>query len=154
MNLKLTTIFLVLISTNAFSASSAVLKLVGVVPKKLDIGIDVSTAALDLSVNKVDFKIATITEKSNSNNGYKILITSLNLGNLVRVSGNEKFSYGIKYGGAAANLTSAAGQSFSNSSSGAVTASKDVLISYTGVAAQSMLEGSYEDTITFAISAN
>lgn len=144
----------ILFSLTAFADSSVNLKLVGNVPKKLDISIDNTLATLDLSSNKSDYKIATLTEKSNSNNGYKIKISSLNLGKLQRSGGVEKFSYDLKYGTIALDLSSADGASLSNSSYGVLTTSKDLTISYTGISSDRMVEGSYEDTLTFQIEAN
>lgn len=144
----------ILFSLAAFADSSVNLKLVGNVPKKLDISIDNTLATLDLSSNKSDYKIATLTEKSNSNNGYKIKISSLNLGKLQRSGGVEKFSYDLKYGTIALDLSSADGASLSNSSYGVLTTSKDLTISYTGISSDRMVEGSYEDTLTFQIEAN
>lgn len=144
----------ILFSLAAFADSSVNLKLVGNVPKKLDISIDNTLATLDLSSNKSDYKIATLTEKSNSNNGYKIKISSLNLGKLQRSGGVEKFSYDLKYGTIALDLSSADGDSLSNSSYGVLTTSKDLTISYTGISSDRMVEGSYEDTLTFQIEAN
>jgi hypothetical protein len=143
-----------LITSNVFAGTSATLKLVGSVPKKFDLAIDVSSATLDLTATKSDFKVATLTEKSNSSSGYKVTVASAGLGHLVRVGGTEKFSYNLKYGGQSVGLGSTAGGSVSTSSTGVVTNTKDVTLSYTGVLPESMVEGSYEDTLTFTISAN
>lgn len=152
--MKYFTLGLILLSANIYSATSATLHLTGTVPKKLDISIDVSTVSLDLTANKNDFKIATVTEKSNSNGGYKVNITSQNLGKLKREGGTEQFNYSLKYGGSSMALTSAAGGSQIVTASGVQSQAKDVLISYTGAAAETMVEGTYSDLLTLTISAN
>jgi hypothetical protein len=152
----LTVLALTTLTSTAFAGTSATLVLSGSVPKKLDISLDTSAVTLDLTVNKNNFKIATVTEKSNSNTGYKVTIASANNGNLKRVGGTQTFPYSLKYG--STNLTSQntlAGDTVVGSTSpGLHNVQKDIFISYSGLAAESMVEGSYEDTINLTIAAN
>ena len=127
-----------------------------IVPKKVAITVTPVTvaSALDLSTTQADLKVATVNEQSNSKTGYKVTITSANLGKLKRTDGAEVFSYSLKYGGAAVGLSSAGGTVFTNSTAASVNVSKDLAVSYTGVANESMVEGTYADTLTLNIASN
>ncbi len=150
------TALLTLTTTSAFSASSGTLLLQGSVAKKVAIAITpvAVASALDLETTQVDLKVATVNEQSNSKTGYKVTITSAQLGKLKRDAGSEVFSYTLKYGGAAVGLSTAAGTVFTNPSAASVNVNKDLAISYTGVAAESMIEGVYSDTLTLNIASN
>lgn len=150
------TALVTLTTTSAFAATTGSLLLQGIVAKKVNIVVTpvAVASALDLGTTQSDLKVATVNEQSNSKTGYKVTITSANLGKLKRTDGAEVFSYSLKYAGAAVGLTSAAGTTFTNSSASAVNVNKDLNISYTGVAAESMVEGTYSDTVTLNIAAN
>lgn len=150
------TALLVLTTSAAFSATTGTLILQGVVAKKVAIVVTAQSvaSALDLETSQVDLKVATVNEQSNSKTGYKVTITSANLGKLKRTDGAEVFSYTMKYAGAAVGLSTAAGTIFTNSSAAAVNINKDLAISYSGVAAETMVEGSYADVLTLNIAAN
>lgn len=109
-------------------------------------------ATLPLDVSQTDTKVATVNEISNSSTGYKVTISSANLGSLIRSGGSEAFPYALKYNGSSVNL--AAPQVFTNPSAASVNVNKDVSISYTGVPAENMVAGEYVDTVTFEIAAN
>ncbi len=145
-----------LLTTAAFAGTTANLLLTGTVPKKLDISIDQTSVSLDLTATRSNFGIANVREKSNSNTGYKVTIQSSNLGALKRVSGTETFSYSLRYGGS--NLTSQSSLGgdtiVMTTSPGVHNIVKPLEISYTGVLAEDMVEGTYEDTLTFTIAAN
>ena len=140
-------------TTVAYSATSATLLLQSVVPKKVAITVTaVSVAsALDLSTTQADLKVATVNESSNSKTGYKVTITSANLGKLKRTDGADVFTYSLKYGGSSVGLTTASGTVFTNPTSAIINTNKDLNISYTGVTPESMIEGSYQDTLTLNI---
>ncbi len=150
------TAILSMATTTAFSATSGTLLLQGVVAKKVSIDVtpQAIASALDLEVSQTDLKVATVNEKSNSNTGYKVTITSANLGKLKRSGGAEVFSYSLKYGGASVALGTAAGTVISTASAAVANVNKDLNVSYTGVAAETMVEGSYSDTITLNIASN
>lgn len=143
-------------TTAAFAATSGTILLQTIVPKKVAITVTpVSVAsALDLSVTQADLKVAVVNEASNSKTGYKVTITSENLGKLKRTDGSEVFSYSLKYGGSAVGLSTAAGSVFTNPSASIVNVNKDLNVSYTGAAPESMIEGSYQDTLTLNIASN
>lgn len=150
------TILLALNSTTSFGATSGTLLIQGMVAKKVSIAVSPQAiaSALDLEVSQTDLKVASVNEKSNSNTGYKVTITSANLGKLKRSGGAEVFSYTIKYGGTNVALSSAAGTVISSASAAVANVNKDMNISYTGVSAETMVEGSYSDTITLNIASN
>jgi hypothetical protein len=143
------------LSTTTFAATSGTLLLQGVVAQKLSIAVTPAAAAsaLDLSTSQTNLTVASVNEKSNSKTGYKVTITSANAGNLKRTDGADVFAYSMKYGGSAVSL-SGVGTTFSQASAASVNVNKDISISYTGVAAESMVEGTYADTLTLNIAAN
>lgn len=147
---------LVSFSTVSMAATSGTLLLQGVVAKKIAIVVtsQAVASALDLETSQADLKVASVNEQSNSKTGYKVTITSANLGKLKRTDGAEVFSYSLKYGGSAVGLSTSAGAVFTNSAAASVNTSKDLAITYTGVAAETMVEGTYADTLTLNIAAN
>lgn len=98
--------------------------------------------------------IAIINERSNSIFGYKVTITSANLSNLKRTASGatEVFPYTIKYNGVNAPVNTVAGYT-TTSNTILANVNKDLTIAYTGVPAESMVEGTYADTLTFTIAA-
>ncbi len=148
---------LLTLTTTSFAATSGTLLLQGIVAKKVSIVVtpQAVASALVLETSQTDLKVATAVEQSNSSTGYKVTVSSANLGKLKRTDGSEVFSYTLKYGGASVGLSTAAGSVVTNSSSASVVnASKDLAISYTGVAAETMVEGTYADTLTVNIASN
>lgn len=150
------TALLTLTTTSAFSATTGSLLLQGIVAKKVAIVVTpvAVASALDLETSQVDLKVATVNEQSNSKTGYKVTISSAKLGKLQRTDGSEVFSYTLKYNGAAVGLSTSAGTTFTTSTAASVNVNKDLAISYTGVAAESMVEGTYNDTLTLNIASN
>jgi hypothetical protein len=144
------------ITSTTFAATSGILVLQGVVAQKLSIAVTPATAAssLDLSTSQTNLTVASINEKSNSKTGYKVTITSANAGNLKRTDGADVFAYTMKYGGTAVGLTGSGTTFGQSTSTGSVNVNKDLAISYTGIAAESMVEGTYADTLTLNIAAN
>lgn len=147
---------LLLLSSASFAATTGTLLLQGVVAQKISVSVTAASAAstLDLSASQTDLAVASVNEISNSKTGYKMTISSANLGKLKRTDGSDVFAYSLKYNGSAVALSSAAGTTITNSSAAAVNANKAVTISYTGSAAETMVEGTYADTVTFTIAAN
>ena len=148
---------LLTLTTTSFAATSGTLLLQGIVAKKVNIVVTPTAvaSALVLETSQTDLKVATANEQSNTSTGYKVTVSSANLGKLKRTDGSEVFAYTLKYGGAAVGLSTAAGSVVTNSSSASVVnANKDMSISYTGVAAETMVEGTYADTLTVNIASN
>lgn len=139
---------------NAFAGLTGSINLKGVVVPKLSLDItpDANALLLPLHTTQNDLKIGTAVEKSNSNNGYKVTVSSQNNGKLKRANGNETFDYSIKYGSQSMNLTSQ--QVFTQGQGGAYNVTKDITISYQGKVEEEMVAGDYLDTITFTIAAN
>lgn len=137
---------------SGFAATSGTLLLKGQIAPLLSIAVTPESvaSALDLTTTQSNTKVATVQEKSNSNTGYKVTISSQNLG--VLKNSLHTFVYSLSYNGQALNLASPVTQT--NSSSAAVTVNKNVNISYTGVPADQLVAGDYTDTITFTIAAN
>jgi hypothetical protein len=136
------------------TSTSDTLLLKGNVPNRLSITLSAETIAanLPLDSSQTGTKIATVLEKSNSNTGYKVNISSANQGVLVRENGSEQFPYSLSYDGVSLDLSQSVEQVHSSAS--AVAASKDLEITYTGIDTEEMVEGNYTDTITFSIAAN
>ncbi len=150
----LTALTLITIFVNANAATTGTLLLQGVITKKLSIEVNPATVAssLDLTTTQTDLTVASVREKSNSNTGYKVNIKSANLGKLKRSSGSEVINYSLKYGSTVADLSTTAGQTINNAGASVTNDLKDVKISYTGTPEESLVEGTYSDTVTFEIS--
>lgn len=144
------------LSTSSFAATTGTLLLQGTVVQKISLAITPQAIAstLDLSTTQTDLAVASVNEQSNSKTGYKLTIASANLSKLKRTDGSDVFSYTMKYNGSAVALTSVAGTTITNASAASANVNKSVTISYTGIAPELMVEGTYADTVTFTIAAN
>ncbi len=145
----------VLASLPSFAAISGDLILSGLVPELISISVDAESIAssLPLDTTQSDTLVAQVNEKSNSNTGYNVSISSANLGNLIHESvSSSSIAYSLKYDGSTVDLAN--GDQFDFNSAASVDTTKDVEISYTGVPHESLIEGSYSDTVTFTISPN
>lgn len=145
---------LTLTSISTFAATTGTLLFKGTVPQVLSVAVTTETIAtsLPLDTSQTNTKIATVQEKSNSQTGYKVTISSTNQGKLVRTGGSEQFAYSMSYNNATLNLNSSV--VLTNPASSAVSVNKDVRITYTGVPNEQMVAGDYVDTLTFTIAAN
>lgn len=143
------------ISNTLFAATTGNLLIKGNVPALLSINVtpEALATSLPLDTTQTDSKVATIHETSNSNTGYQVSISSSNLGKLVHESvGSSYIGYSLKYDGNVVDLAS--GDTYVFAAANAVSVNKDVEISYTGVAHESLIQGEYADTVTFTIAAN
>lgn len=145
-------IILALLTLPAFSATTGVLNLKGTIAQILEVSIVPETLAttLPLTTSQSNVKIATITERSNSHTGYKVSVSSQNLGKLKRSSGTDFLIYTITYNNNAVNLIT--GQTFTYSFTNAAPIDREVKITYTGT--DSLTAGDYTDSITFTIATN
>lgn len=153
MKKSLLAITLVTASFSALSATQADLILKGVVAPILEISIAHETVAsnLDLSQQASNVKVATLTEKTNYAQGYKVKAKSTNGGKLVNTSDAlSSVTYSMTYNGANMALTSSPSQIFTTNQRG--TNTKDLKISYNQPT--NLSAGSYEDTVQFTIEAN
>jgi hypothetical protein len=142
-----------LVSFSANSATSGNLVLTGIIPKKVEITVTpkASASTLDLETTQTNLSVATLTGKSNALLGYKISVSSANLGKLVHTSSPTNFvNYTLKIDSSSVNLATGGFVNYT----GLAPFTKDVNISYTGVDGFSYSEGNYTDTITFTISGN
>lgn len=142
-------------TVSAQAATTGNLLLKGTVPPLLSIVVtpEALASALPLDTTQTDTKVATINEKSNSNTGYQVAVSSSNQGKLVHESVASSFiNYSLKYNGNSVDLS--AGQTYTYPSATSVNTNRDVEISYTGVPHEDLVQGEYSDTVTFTISAN
>lgn len=146
-------VFILLLSHSAYGTISSNLLLKAQVAKKVSLEISplpIATA-LDLTTTAVNLLVAKITEHSNSKTGYKLTIISANLGKLKRDNGTELFTYNLKLDGTSLNLSSSAGRTINRSNKKPVSINRNLTISYTGKTAESLIEGTYSDTLTIQI---
>ena len=150
-----TSILLFVLSAPAFSATSGFFLLRTQVPRRVSISVLPSAvaSALDLSTTQINLKVANATAMSNSKTGFKVTFTSANRGNLKRISGAEVFPYSMKVDGLDVGLSTATGTTFNIDQTAPMTISRDITISYTGKPVETMLEGTYLDTVTLTIAA-
>lgn len=145
---------LALTSLSGFAATSADLILKGIIPLNLEISIvhENLAANLDLTRQVSNEKVATLTEKSNSYNGYKIKAKSTNAGKLVNSSDVNSFvNYSLTYNGSNVSLNSSPVEIYSTQNLKG-TYNKDLKISYNQPS--NLSSGTYQDTVQFTIEAN
>jgi hypothetical protein len=147
---------LLLLSALKVSAETGSVFLYGIVNPTYSIQVQTEPAAGHLNILSGEnlLKIASVTERSNSANGYKILISSARGGRLVNeVAVGAELEYQVSYGGTA--LVSPTSIATPVKISGALTEPAnqvvDVAISFQGK--PNALAGTYSDTLTFEISA-
>ncbi len=154
LNLIATVLTTFTLASSAFAATSATLQLRGTVPARLSIELisDTPAGTLDLETTQTDLLVAQTREKSNSKTGYKVNISSTNVGELVsEEDASSTIAYTLKYDGNAVDLS---GDEFSYAYPTPGNNDRDVEISYTGVDFEDLVEGVYGDDVTFVISAN
>lgn len=153
---KFLALTLALSSTMAFASNSGTLFLKGTVTARVSLAVTPTNEAttLDLLTSKTDLKVASVRERSNSGNGYKVSVSSVNGGKLRRGTTNDIVQYQMKYGGSQVPLNTNASTAFSTNTGAMVDASKDVTITYQAANPDNILSGEYSDTVTFVISAN
>ncbi len=153
-------LFTLFTSFSSIAATTGTLVLQGSVPAVLEIDVTGNAAATTLPLDTVitgsnEITVASVNEKSNSTTGYDVSITSDNGGYLVHESvASSKVAYGITYDGASVNLAS--GETFQNASSTYADVDKDVVVNSLAGSANyaGLLQGDYQDTLTFTISAH
>ncbi len=148
---------LLLISGLMMAATTGTLALQGSIAQVLSLTITPVSGVnnnLDLSTNKINLVVGAVQEVSNSATGYKILLTSANAGKIKHTTNAAFVNYTARYNGSAVTLSTTAQTIFNQGTVAAYNVSKNFDISYTGVAAATMVEGTYTDTLTFTIQAN
>jgi len=153
--LKFVSIFILSIS-NLFAATTASITLSGTVPQVISVVVAPQTGYnnLDLTTTTNNLVVANIIEQSNVTTGYSVTVSSTNSGQLKNGTVGQ-VTYTAKYNNVSFNLTSTP-VTITNVTSQTTPANptKPLSISYTGVAASSLMNGSYSDTLTFTITAN
>lgn len=151
---KILALTLATLSFSSMAATQADLILKGLVAPILDISIAHETVAgnLDLSQAATSVKVATLTEKSNYAQGYKIKAKSINGGKLVNtVDSNSFVNYSLTYNGSGIALNTSPTQIYTTSNLKG-TFTKELRITYS--APSNLSAGSHEDTVQFTIEAN
>lgn len=134
------------------------LTLTGNVPANVDVTINAvqTSFALDQDVSNV--QVATVAETSNIAAGYDVTLESANAvaagagsAFFEHASAGDTLNYTLTYGGSAVNFTSGVA-TVTDSTSTAFALSKSLNISFSGASAN-LTSGSYDDTLTFTITA-
>lgn len=145
-----------LVSAVSFAATTGSITISGSIPAATAIVVTPVTGynALDLTTTAVDTQVATVREINNTPNGYLIKLTSQNAGALKNGTlGNV--SYTAKYNASTVTLSSTAQTIVTSpASNSVVNVLKNFTVSYTGQAADTLMQGTYSDTLTFTIIAN
>ena len=152
-----------ILSLFPFMANAATIgniTLTGLIPANRSISVSPqgSYSNLDLVGNTTNsnYLIANVQEKSNALTGYKVTLSSLNSGKLMRAGSVTEFlAYTATYNGAAVTLSSTAVIVTNvTSQTSVVNTTKPLRITYTAFSDPSdVLEATYSDTLTFTISA-
>lgn len=147
---------LTLSAVSTMGATQGTLLLQGTVNQVLSLSVTPESGvnnSLDLSTTEADLKVAEVSEQSNSSTGYKILVRTANGGSLKNGSVDD-IAYTMKYDGSPVSLSTSDTEVKNESTGGVYNYASDVEISYTGVPAASLTQGTYSDTVTFTIQAN
>lgn len=139
--------------STAHAASTEVLHLQGEVGLINELILTPTAAATDLDIvgGEVSRKVADVTERSNSLNGYKIMLSSANGGYLEHTAdSSRKTAYTLIYGSASAvSLTTTPTQILQVSGNGLVENDRDVKVNVTAL--PTAAAGTYADDVTISI---
>lgn len=150
---QIISIIVLLVASASWAAPTGTLLLKSTVSKIHSLEVNPTTLAstLPLEASQANSEVATVKVKSNSPTGYKITITSANLGRLVHETNTlSVMPYTLTYDNNAVNLVSGTVFNFPGNSPNA--RNDKVRISYTGVPYSNLQQGEYTDTVTFTIS--
>ena len=142
-----------------YAGTSATLQLQGTISDILDISVtEIAgvTNNLDFTTTQSDLSVATANEKSNSESGYRVLLSSLNNSNFKHSIENDTIAYTLKYGEVSVDLSSSntvPQLAVSVTTTGVTTNTRDISISYNAVTAANIRSGIYSDIITLTIEA-
>lgn len=147
------------VGTSAFAAygPTGTLTISGVVAvvNELEVTATANATALNITGGETDKLVATVSERSNNLNGYKIKMKSANGGQLVNTANAAvKTAYKLGYNGATKVTLSTGDTDMKtvNSLTGLTTVSSNVNVDVTALATAAA--GTYSDTITVSIVAN
>ena len=149
----------------AQNSDSGTLTLEGTVPEILTINVSAESVAsnLDLSTDQTDLLVATVTETSNVRAGYSVTVESANAASQsstdpffasTSAGNSDTLSYTLKYDGSTVSFSGGSAATVTNASdkTAAGGSTNEVRISYTGTT-QNLYADSYQDTLTFTITA-
>lgn len=145
-----------LVTSSAYAALTGSLTISGAVAAATAIVVNQTTGynSLDLSTTAVDQEVATVREINNTTNGYTVTLSSANAG-LLKNGTLGSVTYTAKYNDTSVSLTVAPVTITTGAASNSVVnVLKPFEISFTGVAASTLMVGTYSDTLTFTIAAN
>lgn len=145
-----------LLPAMAFASQSGTLSLSGVVAANNSISITPNGAnntSLNITGGATGVNVASVTEVSNDESGYKITVASTNSG-FLQADSNDKTSYQVSYNGGSyiTPTTNASTVKTVSSLSQQTSATSQVTVNVT--AAPNAMAGTYSDTLTFSIVAN
>jgi len=154
---KLMLLVTMILSTKVLAASTGTIYLSGTVAAINELSIAPTTVSTNLNITsgEVNTLVAVVTETSNSLNGYKINMKSLNASKLAHTIDNSKSTtYTISYDGNGPFVLTTIDQVVKNSGSlgGLTTDTSDVKINVS--AYPTAPAGVYSDIITVSIVAN
>ncbi|WP_455382918.1 hypothetical protein [Salinispira pacifica] len=152
------------ITAGAFAQTTGTLTLQGTVPGILSITVTPAGAAsnLDLTTDVSNLTVATVTERSNQKAGYTVTVQSANAaasgGNTAYFEStdaavSDTLNYTLTYGGTPVSFTSGLATVTDTTSKTLGTGTtKNLNISYTG-STNFLTASTYQDTLTFTITA-
>jgi hypothetical protein len=141
------------LTSNLYAATSGTLVLRGYVSKKVEVNVTPLSISqiLDLETTVTNLQVATLTGKSNVNNGFKLSVSSLNNGKLVNTTDPlATVDYTMKIDNTLIPLNGTGVLNYTSLG----TFIKNINISYIGVDPLVYTEGEYNDTDIFTITAN
>lgn len=139
---------LLLFSSPTLAAQTGQVQISGVIPQQVSIVVTpIAGTTLDLTAPGTNIPVATVREVSNASGGYTVTLTSQSGGKL------GSLTYTARYDGATVTLaTSAQNVTTQGVQTLPVNLLKTLDVSHP--AGTSLLAGTYQDTLTFTISAN
>ncbi|GAB6090519.1 hypothetical protein [Spirochaeta dissipatitropha] len=156
--ITLSAILALLIAAPTFGQwnESGTLTINGNMPLITELRIVDENVQLTLAESVSDVLLATIFERSNSQTGYTVSLSSANNGILEHEAGQGSLIYELTYGGSQVDLSGGAVNVTTNGDrTPAQGLERELLLSHSGggVEGDFLPEGSYIDTLTFEISA-
>ncbi len=154
--MRILSIAILLSVYGAQASTSGQLLMKGTVPQLFNLTVlpDALSTALPLSTTQNRTRVARLKASANTNNGYRISVSSANGGKLVHATSlSSNVPYTLRVGGRETNLVTGQTHVF-NRNSPVVNRNHGVRISYTGIPHEDLLEGDYSDVLTFSISVN
>lgn len=153
---KLFVLLLTFTTFTAYSATTGLINLYGLIPVVLAIVVSPLPVAGNLVLNttQTNLKVAAVAEVSNSTTGYKIKVASTNSGTLKHTNTINTITYTARYDTTSFTLSNIPVVVKNVGTGGIYVDSSDLDISYTGLPDSDRLAGAYSDVLTISIEAN